>query len=323
MNFDTPQWFPQLGKSLTPDSPLPQDKPFTLAEARAQGVPEPLVRKLLRQQSIRRVLKGVFVSAAVPDSVENRASALMLVVPESAVVTDRTAAWLHGVSILPRSTRHDIPPISIYQRRGTRVRRAEVIGGKRDLLDRDIMMLGGVQVTTLQRSALDLGRLLWRFDALAALDGFLRLGVTEQELTMELDRFIGFRGVVQLRTLVPLADGRSESPGESALRLHWYDAGLPRPELQWWVHDDEGQPRYRLDIALPELGFCAEYDGKDFHSSFDAQRRDLVRRRWLADQRDWAIEVFEKESVYGRAAEATTRLAATYRELVGLGWHIT
>ena len=46
----------------------------------------------------------------------------------------------------------------------------------------------------------------------------------------EIGRFRGFRGVVQLRCLAPLGDGRAESPGESALRLHWYDAGLPTPE---------------------------------------------------------------------------------------------
>src|SRR5206468_3759671 len=30
---------------------------------------------------------------------------------------------------------------------------------------------------------------------------------------------------------------------------HWYDAGLPRPELQVWVYDDDGVGVYRLDIA--------------------------------------------------------------------------
>lgn len=57
-----------------------------------------------------------------------------------------------------------------------------MVGGTRGLIDRDVTTIGGVQVTTKLRTALDLGRLLWRFDALAALDGFARLGVPTQSL---------------------------------------------------------------------------------------------------------------------------------------------
>ncbi len=57
--------------------------------------------------------------------------------------------------------------------------------------------------------------------------GSFSLGVPHELMAAEIGRFKGYRGVRQLRVLVPLGDGRSESPGESVLRLHWYDAGLP------------------------------------------------------------------------------------------------
>ena len=126
------------------------------------------------------------------------------------------------------------------------------------LLPRDVVEIGGLAVTSPLRTALDLGRLLWRFDALGALDQFLRIGVVADELIAEVARFKGFRGVVQLRFLAPLADPRAESLAESALRLHWKDAGLPSPELQWWVYDEHGIAVFRLDLALPEVLFAAE-----------------------------------------------------------------
>lgn len=320
MNSYTPGWLPQIGHALA-DGPLPVNRPFTLREAQALGVDRVVIRNLLERGALRRVVRGVFVSSGVADTIESRASALALVVPESAVVTDRTAAWLHGVHILPRSAPTIDPPISMYQREGTRVRRSGVDGGRRQMVDRDVITIGSVQVTSPLRTALDLGRLLWRFDALAALDGFIRVGVPKDELLLEADRFKGFRGVVQLRDLAPLADGRAESPGESALRLHWYDAGLPPPELQWWVHSDDGVPIYRLDLALPDVLFCAEYDGIEFHSDPEAVKRDLSRRVWLTDQRSWLIHVFRHESVYGQMADATSRLAAAYNQISGRSWN--
>lgn len=174
------------------------------------------------------------------------------------------------------------------------------------LLRRDVVEIDGVAVTSPERTALDLGRLLWRFDALAALDQFLRRGVELDELLLELPRFKGYRGVIQLRALLPIADGRAESVAESALRLHWLDAGLPAPELQWWVADDNGVPRFRLDLAIPRIRFAAEYDGEEFHTD---TRHDEERRGWL-DDRGWTIAVFRADGVYRPRADPAPRLRA-------------
>lgn len=133
-----------------------------------------------------------------------------------------------------------------------------------------------------------------------------------QLLVAEIARFRGYRGVIQLRALVPLGDPRSESVGESALRLHWHEAGLPRPELQHWVYSDEGLAIYRLDLALPELRYGAEYDGEQFHSSRDDREHDAERRLWLANERDWKIDPFTKVEVYGRHESPVPQLQAGF-----------
>jgi len=297
---------------LGPDAPIPVDRPFTAAEALAEGVRPQLLARLVNAGLLRRPLRGVLVATQVPDAFSLRVDALKLVVPDHCVVVDRTAAWARGVSILPRSARFEMPFLDVFSTDGSRMRRAGIRSGVRDLSAADIEDHAGLRMATSLRTACDLGRGLWRFDALAALDGFLHQGLDPGALAAEVERFKGHRGVVQLRTLVPLADGRSESPGESALRLHWHDGGLPRPELQIWVYDDAGVAVFRLDIGLEELLYTAEYDGEDFHGE-DAEEHDATRRTWLGEQRGWLVEVFDKADVYAPHGDPVPRLQAGYR----------
>jgi hypothetical protein len=193
-----------------------------------------------------------------------------------------------------------------------RLRNALVASGERTVTSRDLVEVDGLMVTTPLRTALDLGRLRHRDQALSALDAFLHLGlVTHEELLTSLERFARQRGVVQLRWLVSLADGRAESAGESALRLRWYDAGLPRPQLQISILKN-GVEVFRIDLGLEELLFAAEYDGVDFHTSAEQRGHDEGRRSVLRTELHWVLEVFDHTNVYGHQQDAATRLRAAY-----------
>jgi hypothetical protein len=297
---------------LGSDFPLGLDAPFTGPMALDAGVSRNHLATLIRQGLARRVLRGVYAASQAPDSVLFRARALGIVVPDCAVVTDRTAAWLHGVPILERGAHLEAPPISVCEIVDSRVRREGVDGRRRQLLDRDMMELHGIRVTTPLRTGLDLGRRLWRFDALGAIDGVLHIGVEHDDLLEESLRFRGHRGMRQLRGLAPLGDGRAEYPGESALRLHWYDAGLPPPDLQHKIFDDRGGELYRLDVPLPEVRYCAEYDGEEFHSTEADVAHDESRRDWIRRERHWTIDAFRKDAVYGWNTDITARLRAGF-----------
>ncbi len=305
-------WLDPRGTLLGAQCPLPLDLPFTTQQAVALGVSRHTFGLLVRAGLVRRLLQGVYAAAQAPNDTLLRARALALVLPPTAVVVDRTAAWLHGVDILPRSAVVKIPPLEAVHVDDTRIRRPEVSGRRRGLIPTDITVVHGVPVTTALRTALDLGRLLWRCDALAAIDGFLRIGVPHELLIAEIGRFRGFRGVRQLRHLAPLGDALSESPGESALRLFWYDAGLPRPVLQLWIHDDDGVAIFRLDLADPDVRFAGEYDGEEFHTSPADRAYDLERREWMAVNRSWVIESFTKDDVYPLGADPVSRLQEGY-----------
>lgn len=283
---------------LGEDAPIPIDRPFTTSYAASAGVSPRLRRHLVEAGLLRPVLRGVLVATQVPDSVRLRVSAVRLVVPDHVVAVDRLAAWVHGVDALPRSAIHEMPSLDVFSRAGSRMRRNTLRSGVRDLTARDVCVIDGLQVTSPLRTACDLGRLLWRYDALGAIDGFLRLGVDRDELLREVDRFKGFRGVVQLRGLVPLGDDGAESQPESALRLHWHEAGLPWPETQIWV-DDGDVPRFRIDLGHEAVRYGVEYFGEEWHDE-EQREHDDTRIRWLEDDRGWVMDVFRKHHVYGQ-----------------------
>ncbi len=235
--------------------------------------------------------------AGVADGIGTRARALARVVPPHSVVVDLTAAWLWGIDLFPLQEDGAVPRVDVFRLRGsTRIRRTPVRGGQRDLAARDVTLVEGVAVTTPVRTALDLACLLGPFKGLAALDAFAQQhGVTREELETELPRYRRRRGVVTARAIVPLVDHRSESTGESFTRWPIAEAGLPLPESQYWVLDDDGRPIMRLDLAYPDAKICVEYDGEEFHTRPEHRVRDRERRRWLREH-GWYVIVLTKES---------------------------
>lgn len=288
--------------------PILPEGPFTYRDAREAGWSRKRLETAIRNGVVRRVLHGVYVSCDALDTIELRVGALALVVSPHSVVCDRTAAWLHGIDVFGYGDQELLPDVEtcVYRHR-SRTDRAGVDGRTRDLLPQDVMVIRGVTVTTPLRTALDLGCGLGRHRALGALDQFMRAhGITYSEMNGELPRFFRRRGVVQLRELVPLADPRAESLRESWVRLDIHDAGLPCPELQYWIEID-GVPTYRLDHAYPKLRVAVEYDGEEFHRRTEEQRRrDLERRTWLRDH-GWTVIVIDKDDLTGVDADAWIR----------------
>ncbi len=246
------------------------------------------------------MFRGVYVAASVPDSPELRARALALVIPRGVIACDRSASWLHGIDVHTWAEQDLLPPVEACVLRGDDpTERPEVRSRTRDLAPHDIVTVDGLQVTSPLRTALDLGCHLFRADALAALDQFRgHFGFSVAELELEARRFRRRRGVIQLRELIPLSDPLAESVRESWTRLALIDAGLPAPELQWWVEVD-GVPTYRLDMAYPRHRVAVEYDGSAFHSSDADRERDRARREHLTAL-GWTVIVVRSGDFVGQ-----------------------
>lgn len=294
---------------------LPLDRPFTTAEAYDRGLGDRQLRRMVEHGWLRRPARGVYVVGALEDTLELRCAVLRLVVPDDAFLCDHTAAWLHaGDRALAPNDHLATPELACFRRAG-RLKRSTVRSGERAVRDSDLVEVHGLVTTTPLRTALDLGRLPRSNDVrLHGMDSMLSLGVFEHdELLAGVNRFAGQRGVVALRALVRMADGGSESFGESALRLRWHEAGLPRPVTQLEVARDDGAA-YRIDMGLAEEKTGAEYDGEDFHSSPEQREHDLGRRAWL-HQAAWTIEVFRRRCVFGPEQDVQRRLRALHESI--------
>lgn len=303
------------------DAPDVPDRPFTRADLEELGITPAELRRAIRAGQVRRLLRGVFVSVEVPDSLELRIQAARLVVAPGQVACDRTAAWIHGIDVLTYAEHDVLPPVETCALRWRPpTRRDGVLGRTRDLSPGDVMCVGGLHVTTPLRTALDLGCNLRRREAMAALDAFARVhGLDREQLQTEAIRYFRRRGVVQLRQLIPLADPRAESARESWTRIAIIDAGLPCPEPQFWI-EIGGVPTYRLDLAYPRHRIVIEYDGEQFHDRTEEQKQhDRERRAWL-HRNGWTVIVVRNGDFSGPALDRWLRqlrdaLRSTYSNL--------
>ncbi|KQY64318.1 MULTISPECIES: type IV toxin-antitoxin system AbiEi family antitoxin [unclassified Nocardioides] len=266
------------------------------------GVSEFTLRRWLRSGVVRRPLTGVYCSASVEDTLELRASCAALVLPEDAVVCDRSAAWLWGVDVHEPDERFAVPDLEVAVKPGhTPPRRKAVRGVERELAEEEVIQVHGVKVTTPVRTALDVACLRGRWRALATLDAFMREHeLTHEEFGTAVVRLSGRRGVTQARELYPLASPLSESQGESWVRGAIHDSGLLMPEPQVEIRED-GVVMARIDLAYRRLRIAVEYDGEEFHAEEQAEH-DEARRDWLRE-RGWYVIVVRKHQLAGRARE--------------------
>jgi hypothetical protein len=279
-------------------------EPFDCARAGQVGIGAHLLHGYVVAGKVRRVLRGAYVNATVPDSLEVRAAAAALVVPKGCVISGRTAAWLYGVDALAMGAHRVLPDVDVMAPAGrSAARRDGVFGSSGPLTEGDILYIGTVPVTEPARTAADLARLLDRPDALAAIDAMLRIGVTSKAAINDvLGRFAGYRGVRQARQLVSLATPLAESPQESRTRLRCVDAGFPVPEPQIVVRTSSGLFIARLDMGWQLPRVALEYDGDEYHSTPADMRRDRERRAEV-EAAGWGVAVVTSREVLGRGLE--------------------
>jgi very-short-patch-repair endonuclease len=98
--------------------------------------------------------------------------------------------------------------------------------------------------------------------AVSVVDAALRKNlVTPLRLSDALGLFADRAGIGTATRAVRFADGRSESVGESRLRVLLADLGLPAPVLQVEIRDADGVFVARVDFMLERWDLIIEFDG--------------------------------------------------------------
>jgi very-short-patch-repair endonuclease len=239
-------------------------------DAVARGL---LTRTQLTSTAWRRLFRGVYADATLPDTHGVAIAGAALIIPPSAVFSGRSAAYLLGAETLAEPTM----PVDVIVPEADRFGPVAGIQVRRTSLpDSDIRGLRQYSCTTPMRTALDIARLEGLPESVVALDVLLGRGlISKERLRAAAEALQPCRGRTRGRRAVDLADERAESPQESRLRVLLQTAGLT-PVPQHVVLDAAGRFVARVDLAFPEHRIAIEYDGA-WHGEAGQLTRD--RRR--------------------------------------------
>jgi len=250
--------------------------------------------------AVERIWHGV-LSLGNPD-IDRRLRGLDLSCGERVAVCLSTAARAHGFDTEDSAVLHVLNPD------GHQFRPAPgLVIHRRD--GAPLSTVSGRSATAAAWTAVEVARTLSRPRALATLDAALRSQQCDRvALSDSVLAQSGRRGIVKVRPLLTIADGRSESPMESEARLVMIDGGLPEPALQYEIVDARGRLR-RLDFAWPDLKVGAEYDSDRWHTGAEALRRDRERQAALQDL-GWIMVPIVFDDVRRRPVELVERIRA-------------
>lgn len=213
---------------------MASEEPFVGSEAVRSGTLRP---HQLRSR-FRAVYPDVYVRRDQQLTLHQRAVAAWLWSHRRGVLAGLTAAAWHGSKWVDELLPVELVWSNTRPPRGLRTYDVRLRPEEHDVV-------GGIPVTTPQRTAYDIGRRKPMGTAIAHLDALL--GATDvkvAEVAEVADRHRGARGLRQLESALELVDTGSQSPKESWLRLLIIGAGLPRPTTQIPVAPSDGTRMY-------------------------------------------------------------------------------
>jgi hypothetical protein len=261
----------------------------------------------LNEYELRRWYRTIFRDVYIPrldePSLDDRIRGAWLWARGRAVIAGVAASALHGARWVDADAPIELVAKSARPQRGLVVRNETLAGDEVTSVDR-------LPVTSVARTAFDLGRHLPRGQALARLDALMRATpFSFEDVALLAKRHPGARGVRRLMDVLPLVDGGAASPKESWLRLLLIDAGLPKPATQIPVNDGWRTVGV-LDMGWEDFMVALEYDGDQHRTDRRQFVKDIARLAKLQDLGWTVIRVVAEhrpDDIVGRAQQALTR----------------
>ncbi|THJ67937.1 DUF559 domain-containing protein [Arthrobacter echini] len=288
---------------------------FSVGTARRLGLPPHVLRRTAFTRESRSVRSFAGSGADLSDVV-----ACLGGLSPGTVASHTTAALLWG---LPLPRRSQDAPIHLTRPSGAaQPRRSGVIGHVSRLRDVDAVTVYGVPLTSPARTWCDLAAQLSLTELVAAGDALLRRPDAPRlpaatalpnpltglpELTTTLASRSGARGIALARKALPLLRTGVDSAAESRLRLLIVGAGLPEPEVNEWILDDQGRRVSRPDLQYRARRIALEYEGehhlRDAHQwAHDIERDERLQRL------GWTVLRFTKIHLGSRRQDAVARI---------------
>ncbi len=225
---------------------------------------------------MRQLLTGVYAPAAALTSLTGgardgqarqagehllRVAAALAVTGSQSVGSHDSAARVYGLGVIGRD-----PPAAIEITRapgdkGGRTGRRGVRVHVAALPPAHVVSYRGVPLTSVPRTVVDLARILPFAQGVAVADSALNAALTSQgELSAVIADCPHWPGIQRAREVSDFSDSRSESVLESLSRAAFHQFGLPPPDLQVWVGDDD-EVIGRVDFLWRRYQTIGEADG--------------------------------------------------------------
>lgn len=286
-----------------------------------EGYDDRAIRRRLRRGEWRRLRAGAYLPTPAWEAMSERDRHRCRA--RAVLVAARTPVVLSHASALQEydtpAWRVPLDDVHVSRPDGRAGRRdAGVVQHRGDMTETDVQVHHGVPVMNPTRVALELAQLVDLETSLAATDGLLHAGLTTvEELRRCYERMTRWPHSLPTHLLLRLADGRSESVGESRLRYLMYRYSLPPAEPQLPVRTSQGT-RF-LDLALPGYACWLEFDGRSKYLPDAAAPGAPGEVVWREKQREDAIRRATGWSclrvVWADLADPA-RLAGRIRELI-------
>ncbi len=295
-------------------------RPFTMDEAKTAGIS----RSRSRRKDLWTPSRGIRVPQDAPLSLLESCRAHTAVTARG-IVSHVSAATLHEFYLPQRLTQ--LPCIDVATPVGARQpRRKGVTGHLLSLGPHDVIHIGGVPATSVERTLVDIAQLLSVDELVAVSDQIIcehrrtfgRLvwpKVQLEALELYVLQHAGARGMRRLRAAMELTRVGSDSPRETMLRLMIARSPLPTFEHNVEIRDAAGQGKVGPDLACEEYMTCIEYDG-GHHFTREQQVRDHDRD-FVTASLGWHQVLINNDDIRAGELVVVTKIA---RMLKRGGW---
>lgn len=239
--------------------PIDPADPFRGSEAVSTGR---LTAYRLRSTQ-RRIFPDVYADAAVPTTPHVLVRGAFLWAPAGSVIGGLGAALLHRERwYAAEAATREVDVYALGAPRSTNGIRIRKL--TRALPPDHVVSIGGVRVTSVARTAVDVAR--WEDDddtAIAKIDAVCRRGKTSVDaVAAAAEQMPGLHGVGRVRGLLRWCDRRADSPPETLLRLMLLRAGLPAPTPQLVINNEFGEKIATCDLGYERQKVAIFYDSE-------------------------------------------------------------
>lgn len=238
---------------------------FLRREAVALGMSDRALQKARQHGEIVRVRHGAYTLPELWAPLDERgrhlvtARAVLRTCTGQVMTSHHTGCVVHGLDLW----RVSLQQVHLTRLDGLTGRRLPDVTHHEGLwLSEDVTTKHGITVSVPVRAAVESASLVGVEQGLVTVDSGLRSGLFSQEdLVRQYQLMQSWPSCRSLQLVTRLADGRSESVGETRARYLFWVMGLPAPVLQYPVYD--GATLLGIaDFAWPEHGVLGEFDGQ-------------------------------------------------------------